>query len=167
MGSLEGGSRRMSDLAAEHGVRLPTMTRQIGRLARDGLVTRGRDDRGRAGGHRRAHADRPAAPHLRAVSSGSPSSPAAWTTLNDAERASIEAALPALEKLFAGVVMLRADAAISVCEMCRFGRFSKVTVSAYGCLRTYIYREDDPVCGITGWVDYDRDLTGERESRWP
>src|SRR3954454_21850310 len=43
LGSLEGGSRRMSDLAAEHGVRLPTMTRQIGRLARDGLVTRGRE----------------------------------------------------------------------------------------------------------------------------
>src|ERR1700749_2385161 len=43
MGSLESGSRRRSDLAAEHGVRLPTMTRQIGRLARDGLVIRGRD----------------------------------------------------------------------------------------------------------------------------
>lgn len=100
MGSLEDGSRRMSDLAAEHGVRLPTMTRQIGRLARDGLVSRGREaddarvvtaeltslgrERLREGRERRIAflAERMA-------------------LLSDAERASIEAALPALEKLFA------------------------------------------------------------------
>ncbi|MBC6457516.1 MarR family transcriptional regulator [Actinomadura sp. HBU206391] len=43
LGSLQSGSRRMSELAAEHGVRLPTMTMQINRLVRDGLVTRGAD----------------------------------------------------------------------------------------------------------------------------
>jgi DNA-binding MarR family transcriptional regulator len=101
MGSLECGSRRMSDLAAEHGVRLPTMTRQIGRLARDGLVTRGRDaDDARVvtaeltllGTERLTHAREQRITYLAGR----------MTTLNDAERASIEAALPALEKLFAG-----------------------------------------------------------------
>jgi DNA-binding MarR family transcriptional regulator len=43
LGSLEHGARRMSALAAEHGVRLPTMTAQINRLERDGLVTRGQE----------------------------------------------------------------------------------------------------------------------------
>jgi DNA-binding MarR family transcriptional regulator len=43
LGSLEHGPLRMTALAAEHGVRLPTMTAQINRLERDGLVTRGRD----------------------------------------------------------------------------------------------------------------------------
>lgn len=43
LGSLEHGPRRMTELADEHGVRLPTMTAQINRLERDGLVTRGRD----------------------------------------------------------------------------------------------------------------------------
>ncbi|MCW2947458.1 MAG: transcriptional regulator [Actinoallomurus sp.] len=100
MGSLEGGSRRMSDLAAEHGVRLPTMTRQIGRLARDGLVSRGRDatdarvvtaeltpigrERLRLGREQRI-----------TFLTGR------LETLSEAERAAIEAALPALEKLFA------------------------------------------------------------------
>ena len=101
MGSLEGGSRRMSDLAAEHGVRLPTMTRQIGRLARDGLVTRGRDtDDARVvtaeltpiGRHRLNEARERRITFIAGR----------MTLLNDAERASIEAALPALEKLFAG-----------------------------------------------------------------
>lgn len=41
MGSLAAGSRRMSELAAEHGVRMPTMTVQVNRLERDGLVVRG------------------------------------------------------------------------------------------------------------------------------
>ncbi|MXQ62913.1 MarR family transcriptional regulator [Actinomadura rayongensis] len=43
LGSLEDGPRRMTDLAAEHGVRLPTMTAQVNRLERDGRVVRGRD----------------------------------------------------------------------------------------------------------------------------
>jgi DNA-binding MarR family transcriptional regulator len=100
MGSLEGGSRRMSDLAAEHGVRLPTMTRQIGRLARDGLVTRGHDvddarvviaDLTPLGRQRLTQGREQRITYLAGR----------MTTLNDAERASIEAALPALEKLFA------------------------------------------------------------------
>ncbi|GLY84802.1 MarR family winged helix-turn-helix transcriptional regulator [Actinoallomurus iriomotensis] len=101
MGSLEGGSRRMSDLAAEHGVRLPTMTRQIGRLARDGLVIRGREAEDArvvtaeltpVGRQRLQHAREQRITFLAGR----------MTLLNDAERASIEAALPALEKLFAG-----------------------------------------------------------------
>ncbi|MFF5260697.1 MarR family winged helix-turn-helix transcriptional regulator [Actinomadura viridis] len=43
LASLEHGPMRMSALADEHGVRLPTMTAQIDRLVRDGLVARGRD----------------------------------------------------------------------------------------------------------------------------
>jgi len=43
LASLEGGPMRMTALAAEHGVRLPTMTAQINRLERAGLVARGRD----------------------------------------------------------------------------------------------------------------------------
>lgn len=101
MGSLEGGSRRMSDLAAEHGVRLPTMTRQIGRLARDGLVVRGRDTEDArvvtaeltpVGLQRLAEARERRITFIAGR----------MTLLNDAERASIEAALPAMEKLFAG-----------------------------------------------------------------
>lgn len=45
LGSLETGPVRMSDLAAEHGVRLPTMTAQVNRLERDGLARRHRDNR--------------------------------------------------------------------------------------------------------------------------
>lgn len=40
LGSLENGARRMTELAAEHGVRLPTMTVQVNRLEREGLVGR-------------------------------------------------------------------------------------------------------------------------------
>lgn len=43
LGSLISGSRRMSELSAEHGVRMPTMTAQVNRLERDGLAVRGRD----------------------------------------------------------------------------------------------------------------------------
>ncbi|GLW06379.1 MarR family transcriptional regulator [Microtetraspora sp. NBRC 13810] len=41
--SLEGGPRRMTDLAEEHAVQLPTMTVQINRLEDPGLVARGTD----------------------------------------------------------------------------------------------------------------------------
>lgn len=44
LGSLEHTSRRMSELAKEHGVRLPTMTVQINRLERAGFVLRQRGD---------------------------------------------------------------------------------------------------------------------------
>jgi DNA-binding MarR family transcriptional regulator len=40
LGSLEGGPRRMTELAEEHGVQLPTMTVQINRLEEPGLVAR-------------------------------------------------------------------------------------------------------------------------------
>jgi DNA-binding MarR family transcriptional regulator len=43
LGSLENGPRRMTDLAEEHGVQLPTMTVQINRLEEPGLVARGAD----------------------------------------------------------------------------------------------------------------------------
>lgn len=43
LGSLGHGARRMSDLAEEHGVRLPTMTVQVNRLEREGLVSRHAD----------------------------------------------------------------------------------------------------------------------------
>jgi DNA-binding MarR family transcriptional regulator len=101
MGSLEGGCRRMSDLAAEHGVRLPTMTRQIGRLARDGLVVRGRD----AEDARVVTAELTSLGRQRLLEGREQRITylaGRMTMLNDAERASIEAALPALEKLFAG-----------------------------------------------------------------
>lgn len=45
LGSLADGPRRVSDLADELGVRMPTVTTQLTRLERDGLVTR---DRGAA-----------------------------------------------------------------------------------------------------------------------
>jgi DNA-binding MarR family transcriptional regulator len=102
MGSLEGGSRRMSDLAAEHGVRLPTMTRQIGRLARDGLVTRGRDTEDA----RVVTAELTSVGRERLVRGREQRISflaGRMAILDDAERASIEAALPALEKLFAGL----------------------------------------------------------------
>ncbi|MCO5972116.1 MarR family winged helix-turn-helix transcriptional regulator [Actinoallomurus soli] len=100
LGSLEAGPRRMSDLAAEHGVRLPTMTRQIGRLLRDGLVVRGRNaDDARvvtveltpAGAERLLRARERRIDHLAER----------LMALSEDEREAIEAALPALAKLFA------------------------------------------------------------------
>lgn len=101
LGSLEAGSRRMSDLAAEHGVRMPTMTRQIGRLARDGLVLRGRGaDDARvvtveltALGRRMLYIGRERRIAFLADR---------MAGLTEDERAAIQAALPALEKLFSG-----------------------------------------------------------------
>ncbi|MEU7003981.1 MarR family transcriptional regulator [Nonomuraea sp. NPDC046570] len=43
LGSLEQGPRRMTELAEEHAVQLPTMTVQINRLEDPGLVARGTD----------------------------------------------------------------------------------------------------------------------------
>jgi DNA-binding MarR family transcriptional regulator len=43
LGSLEGGPRRMTELATEHGVRMPTMTVQVNRLEREGLAERRAD----------------------------------------------------------------------------------------------------------------------------
>ncbi|MFD0885485.1 MarR family winged helix-turn-helix transcriptional regulator, partial [Streptosporangium algeriense] len=43
LGSLQDGPRRMTELAEEHGVQLPTMTVQINRLEEPGLVARGSD----------------------------------------------------------------------------------------------------------------------------
>ncbi|MGR6917006.1 MarR family winged helix-turn-helix transcriptional regulator [[Actinomadura] parvosata] len=43
LGSLEAGPRRMTELAEEHAVQLPTMTVQINRLEDAGLVARGSD----------------------------------------------------------------------------------------------------------------------------
>ncbi|MFF4621401.1 MarR family winged helix-turn-helix transcriptional regulator [Nonomuraea jabiensis] len=43
LGSLEPGPRRMTELAEEHAVQLPTMTVQINRLEDAGLVARGSD----------------------------------------------------------------------------------------------------------------------------
>ncbi|NUW45627.1 MarR family winged helix-turn-helix transcriptional regulator [Nonomuraea rhodomycinica] len=43
LGSLEQGPRRMTELAEEHAVQLPTMTVQINRLEDAGLVARGAD----------------------------------------------------------------------------------------------------------------------------
>ncbi|MFI6480340.1 MarR family winged helix-turn-helix transcriptional regulator [Nonomuraea sp. NPDC050663] len=43
LGSLESGPRRMTELAEEHAVHLPTMTVAINRMEDGGLVTRGSD----------------------------------------------------------------------------------------------------------------------------
>ncbi|MFI6902258.1 MarR family winged helix-turn-helix transcriptional regulator [Nonomuraea sp. NPDC050394] len=43
LGSLKQGPRRMTELAEEHAVQLPTMTVQINRLEEAGLVARGGD----------------------------------------------------------------------------------------------------------------------------
>jgi DNA-binding MarR family transcriptional regulator len=98
LGSLQAGPRRMGELAAEHGVRMPTMTAQINRLVRDGLATRGGDDS-----------------DARVVTvsltpAGAKSLSAArskrigflterFAALTDEERAAVAAALPALDKL--------------------------------------------------------------------
>ncbi|WP_308198352.1 MarR family winged helix-turn-helix transcriptional regulator [Actinomadura terrae] len=99
LGSLEGGPRRMTELAAEHGVRLPTMTAQINRLERDGLVGRGRDGTDarvvtarltRAGREQLAAGRERRLGYLAERFAG----------LTEEERAAVAAALPALDKLF-------------------------------------------------------------------
>ncbi|XRQ11773.1 MarR family winged helix-turn-helix transcriptional regulator [Actinomadura welshii] len=99
LGSLEHGPRRMTELAAEHGVRLPTMTAQINRLERDGLVARGRDAadarvvtaRLTGTGRDRLTAGRARRIDLLAER---------LAQLTDEEREAVAAALPALDKLF-------------------------------------------------------------------
>ncbi|MEV8638391.1 MarR family transcriptional regulator [Streptosporangium sp. NPDC051023] len=98
LGSLEGGPRRMTELAEEHGVQLPTMTVQINRLEEPGLVARGADpadarvrtveltDEGRA---RLVAVRRSRVAYL----SGQ------LDTLTQGEREAISVALPALAKL--------------------------------------------------------------------
>jgi DNA-binding MarR family transcriptional regulator len=99
LGSLEGGPRRMTELAAEHGVRLPTMTAQINRLERDGLVGRGRDGTDarvvtarltRTGREQLAAGRERRLDYLAERFAG----------LTEAERTAVAAALPALDKLF-------------------------------------------------------------------
>jgi DNA-binding MarR family transcriptional regulator len=100
LGSLDRGPRRMTELAAEHGVRLPTMTAQINRLERDGLVERGRDGSDARvvtaalteAGRRRLAAGREKRIGFLAER---------FASLTDEERAAVAAALPALDKLFA------------------------------------------------------------------
>ncbi|MCG5218797.1 MarR family transcriptional regulator [Streptosporangium soli] len=98
LGSLEAGPRRMTELAEEHGVQLPTMTVQINRLEDPGLVARGSDpadarvrtveltDEGRA----RLEAVRRARHAFLARQ---------LDALTPAEREAIAAALPALSRL--------------------------------------------------------------------
>lgn len=100
LGSLQAGPRRMTGLAAEHGVRLPTMTALVNRLERDGLVARGRDDSDARvvtalltpAGERRLREGRERRIAFLAER---------LADLSEDERAALAAALPALEKLLA------------------------------------------------------------------
>jgi DNA-binding MarR family transcriptional regulator len=100
LSSLQGGPRRMSALAAEHGVRLPTMTAQVNRLVRDGLAARGADTTDARvvtvsltpHGARTLHTARTQRTDYLTER---------FAALSDEERAAVAAALPALDKLFA------------------------------------------------------------------
>ncbi|TDD85280.1 MarR family transcriptional regulator [Actinomadura darangshiensis] len=98
LGSLEHGPRRMTELAAEHGVRLPTMTAQINRLERDALVARGRD-----GTDARVVTARLTEAGLARLTAGRERRigflAERFADLTDEERAAVAAALPALDKL--------------------------------------------------------------------
>lgn len=98
LGSLEHGDCRMSDLAREHGVRLPTMTTQVNRLEREGWVER-----------RRGNADARVVT-VALTTAGRDALHAGRTTrigflsrrleaLPEADRRAIAAALPALSRL--------------------------------------------------------------------
>ncbi|GII58188.1 hypothetical protein Pth03_65770 [Planotetraspora thailandica] len=101
LGSLEALPRRMSELAEEHGVQLPTMSVQINRLEDAGLVARGfdaSDARVRtveltSEGRSRLHAVRQA--RVAYLSDR-------LDRLTPEEREAIAAALPALAKLGRG-----------------------------------------------------------------
>ncbi|WP_157253303.1 MarR family winged helix-turn-helix transcriptional regulator [Nonomuraea typhae] len=98
LGSLESGPRRMSELAEEHAVQLPTMTVQINRLEDAGLVARGSDPADArvrtveltGEGRRRLLAVRTARIGRLARE---------LAALTPAERAALKAALPVLAKL--------------------------------------------------------------------
>ncbi|MGI5167371.1 MarR family winged helix-turn-helix transcriptional regulator [Spirillospora sp. CA-253888] len=99
LGSLEDGPRRMTELADEHGVRLPTMTALVNRLERDGLAVRGRD----ASDARVVTVEiTPAgAAQLRATRERRTEALAERiAALDEEQRAAIAAALPALDRLF-------------------------------------------------------------------
>ncbi|HEY9522435.1 MAG TPA: MarR family transcriptional regulator [Thermopolyspora sp.] len=96
--SLEGGSRRMSELAEEQGVQLPTMTAQVNRLEKPGLVSRGVDPTdGRVRTVRLTEPGRACLADARRIRYAYLT--ARLAELTPAERASIAAALPALAKL--------------------------------------------------------------------
>jgi DNA-binding MarR family transcriptional regulator len=98
LASLEAGPRGMSDLAEELAIRLPTLTAQVNRLERDGLATRARDPHDarcvtvRLTATGRRHLQRTRAARIAFLTER-------LDTLSAMERGSIEAALPALEKL--------------------------------------------------------------------
>jgi len=98
MASLRDGPLRMSELAHQHGVRLPTMTSQVNRLERDGLVTRQRRDRdGRVvsvelTGTGRAELDRGVDRRVAFLADR-------LSHLSEADRSAITAAVPALRRL--------------------------------------------------------------------
>ncbi|WP_243708709.1 MarR family transcriptional regulator [Actinomadura sp. GC306] len=98
LASLEREPRRMTALAAEHGVRLPTMTAQVDRLERDGLITRGRD-----GTDARVVVVRLTRTGIERMSAGREHRigllAARLARMTDEERAAVDAALPALDKL--------------------------------------------------------------------
>jgi DNA-binding MarR family transcriptional regulator len=101
LGSLAENSRRMSELAHEHGVRLPTMTAQVNRLERDGLVERGRgDDDARVVTVAITERGREALRAGRAVRIDYLAE--RLSTLTASERRAIAAALPALARLSKG-----------------------------------------------------------------
>ncbi|MEU4546080.1 MarR family winged helix-turn-helix transcriptional regulator [Nonomuraea dietziae] len=98
LGSLEHGPRRMTELAEEHAVQLPTMTVQINRLEDPGLVARGTDPTDAR--VRTVELTEEGRARLRAVREARVAFIAReLDTLTDDERAALAAALPALNRL--------------------------------------------------------------------
>lgn len=98
LGSLEHGPRRMTELAEEHAVQLPTMTVQINRLEYAGLVARGSDPADAR--VRTVELTGEGRDRLRAVRRTRIARLAQdLAALTDDERAALAAALPVLAKL--------------------------------------------------------------------
>ncbi|WP_431901689.1 MarR family winged helix-turn-helix transcriptional regulator [Nonomuraea sp. bgisy101] len=98
LGSLENGPRRMTELAEEHAVQLPTMTVQINRLEDPGLVARGIDPADAR--VRTVELTEEGRARLRAVRRARAEFIAReLAQLSPEERAALTAALPALDKL--------------------------------------------------------------------
>ncbi len=98
MGSLESGPRRMTGLAEEHGVQLPTMTVQINRLEEAGLVSRSADPADAR--VRTVELTEEGRERLRAVRQARIGRLAReLEALTEEERATLAAALPVLAKL--------------------------------------------------------------------